>query len=110
MADLDTPKTLQLVMVYAQPGHDTRTRPTAVAAMAKLGHQDQPATLKALSGYLSDRELRTQRAAGQAMVDLKDEKAIAEFDKAAAHAQSDELKQQIADWKKALREKLEEKK
>jgi HEAT repeat protein len=108
MADLDTPKTLQSVMIYALPGHDTRTRPVAVAAMAKLGHQDQAATLKALVGYLSDRELRTQRAAGQAMVDLKDEKAMAEFDKAEAHAQSDELRQQIADWKKALKEKLEE--
>jgi len=110
IGELDTPKTLQSAMIYAMPGHDTRTRPVAVAAMAKLGHQDKDMAIKALAGYLSDHELRTQRAAGQALVDLKDERAFAEFDKAAKAARSEELKQQIEDWKKALREKLDEKK
>jgi aminopeptidase N len=110
LADLDSPKTLQTAMIYAMPGHDTRTRPVAIAAIAKLGHQDKDLALKTLSGYLSDRELRSQQAAGQALVDLKDERALAEFDKAAKAARSDEMKQQIEDWKKALREKLEQKK
>jgi aminopeptidase N len=110
LGDLDAPKTLQSAMIYAMPGHDTRTRPVAVGTIAKLGHQDKDAAFKALVGLLSDHELRTQRAAGQGLVDLKDPRALAEFDKFAKAARSEELKQQIEDWKRALREKIEEKK
>jgi aminopeptidase N len=110
LGELDSPKSLQTAMVYAMPGHDTRTRPVAVATIAKLGHQDRDLALKTLAGYLGDSELRVRRAAGQALVDLKDERAMAEFEKAAKAARSEEFKQQIEDWKKSLREKLEEKK
>jgi aminopeptidase N len=110
LAVLDAPKGLEQVLVFAAPGHDTRTRPTALLAAAKLGHQSPDAAVRGIAPYLSDREIRTQRVAGQALVDLKDPRAMAEFDKAMKGARSEELRQQIEDWKKALKEKMEEKK
>jgi aminopeptidase N len=108
LVELDSPGALQSAMVMAMPGHDTRTRPTAVGAIGKLGHQDKDAALRTLVSLLADHELRTQRAAGQALVDLKDQRALAEFAKAKAAARSDELRQQIDEWTTQLKEKLEE--
>lgn len=110
LAELDAPKGLEKALLYAAPGHDTRTRPVALGAAAKLGHQNPDLALRGIAAYLGDHELRTQRAAGQALVDLKDPRGSAEFDKAMKGARSEELRQQIEDWKKALKEKLEEKK
>ncbi len=76
MADLDESRGLAVAIRYAQPGILSRTRPVAVAAIAKLARHNRPTALASLGMLLSDRERRTSQAAGEALVRIKDPAAV----------------------------------
>lgn len=55
---------------------------------------------------LSTNEIRTRMAAGQALVDLGDARAVAEFDKLLAATPTKDVAWMVGGWKRALEEKL----
>jgi len=101
LAKLDTKGALRHAIALSMPGNDTRTRPTAIATIAKLAARDgsdMDLALKTLTTLLADRELRTQRAAGDALSDLTDPRAETTLRAAAAKATTDEHRTMFNDW------------
>jgi aminopeptidase N len=102
LGTLDDAKALPRVLGCTRAGFDSRTRPTAIGIAAKLAHHDPDAAFAALSPLLKDREIRTARAAGEALVQMKHPKA-AEAIKAAMQGEfAEELLWQSGQWLKAL--------
>ena len=102
LGTLDDAKGLPRVLGCTRAGFDSRTRPVAIGIAAKLAHHDPEAAFAALSPLLKDREIRTARAAGEALVQMKHPKA-AEAIKAAMQGEfAEELLWQSGQWLKAL--------
>lgn len=78
LADLDTPEALDLVLPYVNEGWISRTRPVAIESVATLAHHNPERSYDAIEPLMTDkREARTRRAAIEALVKIKDERAIA---------------------------------
>jgi aminopeptidase N len=76
IGNLDSAPGLPIAVRLAQPGTLSRTRPVAVATIAKLAAHDKPKALATLGMLLSDRERRTWQAAGEALVSMNDKAAV----------------------------------
>ncbi len=74
LTNLDHKDGLDAVIPYTAQGHYNRTRPVAIAAVGKLGHYDKDKAFETLAPLALDREERARRAAGSALVELKDER------------------------------------
>jgi HEAT repeat protein len=105
LADLDAPGTLAAAVRFAMPGTPNRTRPTAISAVATLAHQDPESAYRALTMLLEDRERRAWQAAGDGLVKLGDQRAIAEFEKLAAMKADPADQKRLRDWADALKAK-----
>jgi aminopeptidase N len=99
---------LAVVMRYALPGTYNRTRAGAIAAVASLSHHDRSSSFKLLTMTLTDRERRAWEAAGRALVELGDHRAVEPL-KQLAQAKRDPRDQaRISEWIEALRQQEEE--
>ncbi|HYE63801.1 MAG TPA: M1 family aminopeptidase [Phycisphaerales bacterium] len=98
LAKLDAPDTIQHAIAYSMPGNDSRTRPTAVAAMAKLARQNKDLAIRTLTDLLHDRQLRTQRAAGDALAEIDDPRAAEALRSAAEAPRSEEHRAMYSEW------------
>ncbi|MBS0198393.1 MAG: M1 family metallopeptidase [Planctomycetes bacterium] len=103
LASYDQKDMLPKAIELTKPGVDSRTRPAAVSTVAKLAHHDPDAAFGTLSELLNDRELRTQRAAGEALVTMKDQRAVPAFEALAKKTRSEEVSWQVGQWLKLLR-------
>jgi aminopeptidase N len=72
LAKLDDPRGLPLAKRYTKQGGFSRTRPSAVSAVANLAKHDPDGSFLLLSSLLDDREDRTVKAAGEGLVKLAD--------------------------------------
>jgi len=108
LIDLNPPGALEHAMRLARPGNDGRTRPMALNTIAKLPHRDKAGALKFLTSMLEDREIRTWRGAGQAIVDLGDARGIPTFETMAATARAEEVRRQFTQWAEELSAKSAE--
>lgn len=70
LGDLDAAEGLPVVIRYAAPGTNSRTRPGAIAALAKLAHHNPDAARAALVPLLTDREARARNAARDGVASL----------------------------------------
>lgn len=95
---LDTPASLRAVLPFARPGNDSRTRAVAVEAAARLARHDQAAVLDLASTLLNDRELRTRRAAGEALVTLRDPRGLAALQQRLAAARGPDDRRMVERW------------
>jgi aminopeptidase N len=102
LGDLDAKEGLPTAIRYSLPGAYNRTRPIAIAAVAKLAHHDPESAYKALSMVLPDRERRAWEAAGEAMVKLRDARAAGEFENLASAKRDETDKKKIAGWEEQL--------
>ncbi len=108
LADLAPPGALEQLLIYTGPGVNSRTRASAVAAAAKVADQNTPVAVRVLSKLLGDRELRTRRAAGDALASLKDPAALAALEKGRPDARSDDEREQFDAWIKTQQGKAKE--
>lgn len=106
LGSLDTRQGLDAAILLTRPGHDGRTREAAAAMVGRLGHHDKDKALGVLRDLLRDRELRTRRGAGAGLVALKDERALAEFEKAIKDSRAGEWTIMLTRWSEDLREAL----
>jgi aminopeptidase N len=76
LADLDDPRGLELGMKYSAYGYMDRSRPAAIEAVGKLAHYDQDRAVEYLISLLDDPERRTVMAAGAALAETGDKRAV----------------------------------
>ncbi|HYE03553.1 MAG TPA: M1 family aminopeptidase [Phycisphaerales bacterium] len=98
LGDLDEPESLAAVLPYTAPGNLSRTRPVAVAALARLARHDPDLAFATLSALLADREWRTVSAAGDALAALGDARALGRLERFAAEARGDVQRWRASEW------------
>lgn len=76
LADLDDPRSLDLAIKYAAYGHVDRSRPTAIGIVGRAAKHDKDRAVNTLLALLNDPEPRSISAAGNALVTLRDDRAI----------------------------------
>ncbi len=103
LASLDDKSTLVRAIACTQVGFDARTRAVAVGTVARLAHHDRDAAFNALAPLLKDRSLRTVRAAGDALVQMKHPKAAEAITAMLTEEKAEELAWQAGQWLRALR-------
>ena len=85
-----------------------RARPRAVAAVGKLAEHDTDRVVPFLIALLDDPESRTVRAAGKALADIGDERAIDPI-KAMSESHASERRRDMAkEWLEKLEKKKDE--
>jgi aminopeptidase N len=106
LAHLKPADGVRLAAKYVGPGYDGRTRARAAANLGELASIDRDGAYAALRTALRDRELRVQRAAGEALVALGDERALTDFERVSKQARAQEWREDLDRWAEALRAKL----
>jgi aminopeptidase N len=109
LADLDRADGLEPALRWTREGVMARTRPTAVRAAAALAKHNPDRVYETLVALLKDREDRTARTAGDALVQIKDPRGVAVLNEYARsrRARGDEAGARAGErWSKALSEKL----
>lgn len=106
---LDEPACLSLAASLTRPGVLGRTRALAVQTLAKLAHHDPDVAYQTIAPLLRDPEPRTRDAAGQALADMKDPRAIAALRSLIDDARDPNLKQKAENWLDSLRDGLDSK-
>lgn len=105
LADLDDPRGLELAMKYAAYGYMDRARPTAIRTIGKLSKHDKDKAVTYLLVLLNDPEGRTRNAAGSALADIGDERAIEPIKAMAETNRDPEVKRRADEWLKKLQAK-----
>lgn len=77
LAEIDSPEAFRVALDISKPGTNSRTRVSAINALAKLAHHDRPTALAALGNYLADPEIRSRRAAISGLAEIGTPEAIA---------------------------------
>lgn len=97
LRELDHPDALGAVIPFTKPGHYSRLRPVAIAAVAELAHHDPDAAFEAIRPIAFDHEVRARRAAAEALVDLEDERGLEVLEQVASTAR-------VRAWREAAEE------
>ena len=108
LADLDDERGLDLGIEYSAYGYMDRARPAAVAAIGKLAHYDPDRAVPYLIALLGDPERRTVNAAGSALVEADDERAIAPISAIAETTPNPRLRKSAEKWLEELEKATEE--
>jgi len=104
LAKLDDPRGLDLGIQYAAFGYTDRARPRAIATVGKLAEHDTDRAVPFLIALLDDPESRAAQAAGKALADIGDERAIEPI-KAMSESHKSERRREMAEkWLKKLKE------
>jgi HEAT repeat protein len=74
--------------------------------VVQLADQDREAAFAALDSLVRSTEVRTRLGAGQALVDLGDERAMATFDSLLGSEPTFDVRWRINSWKSALKQRL----
>ncbi len=105
-ADLALPWAFDELTHYASPGTDSRTRPTAIAGLARMNGADKEKVYAFITPLLDDRELKSRLAAADALVALADPRGVQVFESHAANAKSEEIAAMCRHWKSQLESRL----
>jgi aminopeptidase N len=105
IGEFDDERGLDLAMKYAGYGYMDRARPTAIGVVRKLAKHDNDEAAEFLLKLLSDPESRTISAAGGALADLKDERAVDPLRAMSESNRDPALRERATGWLKALQEK-----
>ncbi len=102
-ASLDDEALLADVIALANDGYDGRTQAVAAATIAKLAHHDSDKAFAALETLLKSPNMRVNRAAGEALVAMRDPRALPLIESIIEATRAEEIAWQGAQWLKALR-------
>lgn len=104
LATLDDKRGLDLGMQYAAYGHVDRSRPTAIDTVAKLAKHDKDRAVEFLLELLSDPESRSRSAAGSALAEIGDARAIEPIRAIAQSSRDPSMRQRAERWLTQLQE------
>ena len=108
LGKLDEVGGLDPAIQYAAYGYMDRARPAAVEAIGKLAHHDQDRAVEFLLDLLDDPEPRTVRAAGAALAEVGDERAIEPLRALAQTHPNPRFRKDAEKWVEKLEKKGEE--
>ncbi len=97
-ADLAGSRAASLIIPFTHDGTISRTRPIAIESLARVASQDREAALAAISAQVRDRDLRTRRAAWNALATVgtqADTEVVALFDQLINESRAPELTQEL---------------
>ncbi len=97
---------LTAIIPYTKAGSLSRVRPEAIGAVADLAELDKVAAYDAIAPLLFDREARARTSAGQALVDIKDKRGLAEIDRFIETTRHAEDRERAEGWRAALASRL----
>jgi aminopeptidase N len=106
LGDLNAPGSLGFVSRFALPGTMNRTRPVAITAVRKLASQEPGTAFRVLAMLLKDRESRAWQAAGAALVELGDKRALDEFAALIEAKRDPGDRKTVQGWLDSLKSKL----
>lgn len=95
LANLNIKESLPLVISFTKFGTMGRTRPDAIEScgkLSKLNDEMREAAYLTVAPLLFDREERAQRAAINAMVEIRDKRGLADLDRLAATTRNEQTK------------------
>ena len=104
LADLDDPRGLDLGIQYSAYGYMDRARPAAIKAVGKLAHHDPDRAVVYLITLLDDPERRTVAAAGDALAETGDARAVEPVRAIREADPNPRLRRQAEQWLKKLEE------
>ncbi|MHC4303103.1 MAG: M1 family aminopeptidase [Planctomycetota bacterium] len=102
LADLDDPRGLDLGIQYSAYGYMDRARPAAIKAVGKLAHHDPDRAVEYLIALLDDPERRTVAAAGDALAETGDDRALEPLRAISEAHPNPRLRRQAERWLKKL--------
>lgn len=106
LAWLNTKEALLAAIPYTQFGQLSRVRPEAIGVVAKLSELDKDAAYAAVAPLLEDTEARTRTSAGAALVEIEDQRGLADLDRFIATTRNAEERERAIDWRAALAARL----
>ena len=108
LVDMDVPEGLDAAIRLSGDGYLSRTRAAAIGAIADLGEHDPERAYQTLAALMREPERRAWQAAGEALVQLEDERALDLFDQVAEALRDPADREVVQDWKDDLEEALAE--
>jgi aminopeptidase N len=108
LADLDEADGLGAAIQYSMPGTLNRTRAVAIGTVGSLAPHDVDAAVDALLPLLNDREVRARNAAGRALAEIGDERALTDLDRLAKSARDPRFREQCERWADQIRKREDE--
>ena len=105
LADLDDQRGLEVSMKYAAYGYTDRSRPTAINCIGKLAKHDKDKAVPFLLALLNDHESRSVNAAGAALADVGDDRAVDPIKAISETSRDPDMRERAGEWLKKLQEK-----
>ena len=103
LGDLDEFDGLAAAIPYTRSGTLNRTRPVAIGVVADLAAHDVDRAVTALIPLLDDRERRARSAAGRALAQIGDERALPALDRLSTASRDPEFRRQCEQWAERIR-------
>lgn len=97
---LDDPAGLALVIDATNSAHSSSLRPAATKAIGELAHHDPAHAIERLTTLLNDPEPKTRTAAGEALAQINDPRALAALEAHARTARGRTATHQAQEWLK----------
>lgn len=104
LGEMDDAANLDLVLKFTASGTPARTRPDAIQAVGRLAHHDKTKAVSALAALLDDRESRTFRSVGEALVGIGGPAATQAIEAYMSRTTSGAAKAMAEKWMKQLKE------
>ncbi len=108
LVSLDEPRGLEIAISLTRDGLNQRTRAAALDAVAQLSVHDPNAAFDTIRPFLDSRIVRIADAAGEALVELRDERAIYLLEEMAQTARDPDDRFKANRWLARLRRDLGE--
>lgn len=105
---MNDPRSIEIAISLTREGLNPRTRAAALDAIAQLAVHDPNAAFETISPFLASRIVRIADAAGDALVELHDERAIYLFQEMASNARDPDDRFKANRWLKRLEGELGE--
>ena len=103
---LDAPEGIKLAAPFTRFGTLSRTRPEAIATIAKLAHHDDVSAFRIVEPLLTDSEERTVRAAIDALVEIEHPDGVDALRRAEAASKNPDTKERAENARSKLLAKL----
>lgn len=107
LGQLGQPEGLPVAIRYALPGTLNRTRPVAIRSVVQLAEHDRESSLKMLRMAAKDRERRAWEAAGEALVELGDPRAIEHLEMVLESKRDERDRRRVQGWIQQLQEQAQ---
>ncbi len=102
LADLDAEPGLDAAIMYIGPGYLSRTRTSALSAIAALSHYDEEKAFDAVAPIIYDGTERVRNAAAYALIGIEDERGVELLSRAAKNHPHPGFRDSAGSWSDRL--------